>query len=221
MAGEELNSSISGFIENRRRHILIFFGVVVVLCAGFIVTALVLESRNKTAIAVLDETLMPQYKKLTGEGGLSEEESGKFIDDVKIFAGKYSGYPAAKAFSLAADIYYTKSDWKNAEETYLQSALKAGKNYLAPVSYFNAAAAAEEGGNIDTAVEYYTKAFSYPDFSQAPHAQFSVGRLYESQGKIDLAKAAYQNIIDKWSKDTNWTNRAHSRLIVLEISQEG
>jgi tetratricopeptide (TPR) repeat protein len=221
MAGEELNSSISGFIENRRRHILIFFGIVVVICAGFVATMLILESRNKAAIAMLDETFIPRFKNLTGEGGLSEEEGGRFIDDIKTFAGKHSGYPAAKAFSLAGDVYYEKSDWKNAEEAYLQSALKAGKDYLAPVSYSNAAAAAEEGGNIDTAIEYYTKALAYPDFPQAPRAQFSAGRLYELQAKIDLAKAAYQNVIDRWPKDVKWASRAHSRLIVLELNREG
>jgi tetratricopeptide (TPR) repeat protein len=217
MAGKELDFNISSFMENKRRHILVFLGIFVLASVGFIVTMLILESRNKTAIKILDETFMPQYKTLIGEGDISEEESGAFIDEIKEFAGKYSGYPAAKALSLAADIYYKRSDWKGAEEAYLKSALKAEKSYLAPVSYFNAASAAEEDGNTDAAIEYYTKAFSYPDFSQASHAQFSVGRLYESQDKIDLAKTAYQNVIDTWPKDTNWTALAHSRLIALEL----
>jgi tetratricopeptide (TPR) repeat protein len=221
MADEELNVNISNFIENKRRHILIGLVSFALICAGFVVTMLVLEAGNKKAIKILDETFIPQYKTLIGEGELSEEDSGKFINDVKEFARKHSGYAAAKAFSLAADVYYKKSDWKEAREAYLQAALKAGKNYLAPVSYFNAAASAEKDKNIDAAIEDYTKAFSYPDFSQAAHAQFSAGRLYEAVKKIDLAKEAYQNIIDKWPKDTNWTSAAHSRLIYLEINSEG
>jgi tetratricopeptide (TPR) repeat protein len=218
MAGEEFNSNISGFIENKRRHILVFLGVFAVVCAGFIATMLILETRNKTAIATLDETFIPRYKTLTGGGGLSEEERDTFLGELKEFSKKYSGYPAAKALALAGDIYYQKADWEEAREAYRQSALKAGKAYLAPVSWFNAAAAAEEGGNTDAAIEYYTEAFSRPDFPQASHAQFSVGRLYEAREEIDLAKAAYRNVIDKWPKDTGWTSLAHSRLIALEIN---
>jgi tetratricopeptide (TPR) repeat protein len=159
------------------------------------------------------------------EGSVEKESQNKekmdlFIADFSEFAGKYSGYPSAKAWSVIADVYYGRALWKEAEDAYIKSAVTAKNIYIAPVSYYNAAVCAEESNNIDSAIEYYTKASEYPDFPQGSHAQFSIGRLYEEQNKNDLAKSAYQAVVDNWTRDNvsdnEWISLANSRLIALQ-----
>jgi tetratricopeptide (TPR) repeat protein len=261
----EEQKNLSQFLETKRNAVLgcAVFLVCASLC--FIAAMLVFDWRNKKAISILDEDLLPRYEKLAGkedasatddvvadttdaapaasdtpapeaeaaelsdagstatetaetEVKSSEEELELFIKDAEAFANKYSGYASAKIFSVLGKIYMQKLDWTAARNAYEKSAKKGKKTYLAPVSLYNAAAAAEEEGNAEDAISLYNQAIFYEDFPAAAHAQFSIGRLYESLGKNEDAKSAYQSVIDNWSKETNWTNHAHSRLIALDIA---
>ncbi|MDR2865447.1 MAG: tetratricopeptide repeat protein [Spirochaetaceae bacterium] len=227
MNNEKIAGSLSGFIEKKRRLIFLCIVIIVIACLAFVVAMLILESRNKKAIQILDETLLPRYEKLIsvdtggqapGDNSENSDTMELYIRDLGKFAAQYSAYPAAKAWSVLAGIYSERLDWEGAENAYRKSAETGKESYLAPISYFNAAVAAEERGNIDNAIEYYVKAAAYPDFPQGAHAEFSRGRLYEQQNKIDSAKEAYQNVIDKWKNNESWMPIAQSRLIALEIA---
>jgi tetratricopeptide (TPR) repeat protein len=85
------------------------------------------------------------------------------------------------------------------------------------VSLFNAAAAAEEQGNLEAAIELYRQTLNYADiFPAAPRAQFAVGRLWEAQQNKEAAIEAYRGLIDKWPAETVWTGLANSRIIALQ-----
>lgn len=144
----------------------------------------------------------------------------KLLEDLLAFAGKSSGYMPASAYSMAGSIYAARKDWAAAEEAYLNSAKKAGKTFLAPVSYFNAAVCAEEAGKTDDARAYWTKSLSYADFPLAARAQFSLSRTFDAEGKTDEALAAYRLLIEKYEKEEEWTKLAHSRIITLEQKGE-
>jgi tetratricopeptide (TPR) repeat protein len=109
-----------------------------------------------------------------------------------------------------------RKDWGEAEKAWTNSAKSAGKSYLAPVSLFNAAVAAEEQGNPARAISLYIESIAHEsDFPGAARAQFAVGRLYESQGDNEAALEAYRVIPTKWVSETTWVNLAQSRIIVL------
>lgn len=143
-------------------------------------------------------------------------EVDKLLEDISKFADKASGYTGARAWSMAGDIYAGREKWADAETAYINSAKKAGKNFLAPVSFFNAAVCAEESGKQEDAKTYWSKSLNFDDFPLAPRAQFSLARILETEGKTEEALAAYRLLIEKYEKETEWTNLAHSRIIVLE-----
>ncbi|MDR3324565.1 MAG: tetratricopeptide repeat protein [Spirochaetaceae bacterium] len=243
---EDMDSALVGFFSKNRKPILVCAGAIVLALAVFLIVSIVADLRISAAIERLDETFVPRYEKLSAvsagtaaAGGGAEDaasdgdaiaEAGDaggadsadaLVKDLVEFAASCSGYPSARAWSMAGALYFERSAWKEAEEAYLQSAQKGGKTYLAPVSSYNAAVCAEEGGDLEGAIEHYERVLSHQDFPQAAHAQFSIGRLYEALEKTDLAKQAYQNIVDKRSDYTGWTELATDRLIVIEAAGAG
>jgi tetratricopeptide (TPR) repeat protein len=141
------------------------------------------------------------------------------LDDLAALGNSASGYPAARAWFMAANIYHERKDWENAREAWSMAAAKGAETHLAPVSLFNAAVAAEEAGDPDAALEHYRRALAFADFPDAVRAQFAAGRLEERKGDREAAIAAYRAVIDKWPQNTDWTNLAHSRILVLDMTR--
>ncbi|MDR1390485.1 MAG: tetratricopeptide repeat protein [Treponema sp.] len=126
------------------------------------------------------------------------------------------GYAAAKAYSRAGGIYAKRGEWAKAEEAWNLSAEKGRALYLMPLSLFNAAAAAEEQGKLDTAIEYFQKSLAFPGNNPASaHARFNIGRIYEAEGKNTEAVEAYRELVESESADSAWVRLAHSRIIYL------
>jgi tetratricopeptide (TPR) repeat protein len=143
-------------------------------------------------------------------------ELAVLLEDIAEFEKHNSGFAAARAYSLSAIINTDHKNWAVAEEKWVKAAEAAPKSYLAPIAIYNAAVAAEERENTETAIAYYTRAAGYGDsFPASARAQFSVGRLEESRGNKDLAIAAYRNLLAKWPDDSVWPNLAQNRLIIL------
>lgn len=201
--------------KSNKLFIAVIAGVVVI--AGLITALGVYESINKKAISSL-ETFIESYDKLQDKFADAEDpETTALLDDLTNFGGKNFGYPAARAFLMAGNIYKEKKEWASAEEAWLESAKKGAKTHLAPLAFFNAAVAAEEQGNIEKAIEYYTKCIAFSDFPSAGHAQFAIGSLKETLNDTEAALEAYRSVLEKWPKDTTWTNLAQSRIIALGL----
>jgi tetratricopeptide (TPR) repeat protein len=170
--------------------------------------------------AELTENLTEETEQLTEENKSVKEESESIEDFLAVlteYAGGHSGYPAAEAWSIIAHLNAKQKKWPEAEAAYLKAAQTGAKTHLAPVAFFNAAVAAEEQNKREDAIKHYSASLEYPEFSQAAHAQFSIGRLHEDEDDIEAAIAAYQAVIDKWPKAENWTTLAHRQIISLEI----
>jgi tetratricopeptide (TPR) repeat protein len=242
--GEE-SEGVSSFLVNNRKPLVIGLISAILLCVGFVVTLTVLDYLNNKAIADL-EPFIERFEKIlqskeyaelseaaTAEADVppsvenaesaetSAADEGEtidaFISDMTGFAEKHSGYPGAEAWSLIAHLEAKRKRWAEAETAYLQAAAAGKKTHLAPVCYFNAAVAAEEQGKREDAIAQYRASLGYEDFSQAAHAQFAVGRLYEEAKDTGAALEAYQAVIDKWPKAENWTALAHRQIIALDI----
>ena len=142
------------------------------------------------------------------------------LDDLKALGKSASGYPAARAWFMAANIHHEREEWLEAQDAWLLAAEKGRSTHLAPVCLYNAAVAAESAGDTDSALSNYQKSVDFADFPAAAHAQFSVGRLEEAKGDNEAAIAAYRALIEKWPADTSWTNHAHSRIAALEVGKQ-
>ena len=241
------NDGFFNFFEKNRKILLAFVITIVVLLVGVIAVLLVRDFMQKDAIARLDilierydgikDSLAAQVEEtdeieagavdsggseISENAGAAEETSGDDIqavlDDLRALGKSASGYPAARAWFMAANIHHERREWQQAQEAWLLSAEKGASTHLAPVSLYNAAVAAELSGDTDLALSNYQKSLSFTDFPAAAHAQFSVGRLEETRGDNEAAIAAYRAVIEKWPSDIGWTNLAHSRIIALELN---
>jgi tetratricopeptide (TPR) repeat protein len=111
-----------------------------------------------------------------------------------------------------------KKDWSAAQKAWSAAAKSGAKTYMVPVSLCNAAVAAEEQGDIQGAVDFYTQSIAFGEtFPTASRAQFQIGRLEEERNNKDAALQAYREVINKWPDDQLWTNLAQSRIIALTL----
>ena len=217
-----ITEKLNDFIQKNRRKLIIGLISVMVLLVVFIIATTVYEKVQVNALLKVDEfneryIALQEY--VTGdspEAVIKQVEIILLQQELSAFAAKSSGFAAARAYVLSAGIYWEQKDWSQAEEAWIASAKAAPKTYLAPLSLYNAAVAAEEQGNIQSAIDLYNRALAHEgDFASAARAQFSIGRLEESQNNRAAAIEAYRNLVNKWPNDPVWSNLAQSRIIVL------
>jgi tetratricopeptide (TPR) repeat protein len=191
------------------------FAVIAVGLAGFIAVTAIRSSLQTKALTQVEE-LNRRYETLRFD--IKEESKATdvqaLLDDLSSFAQKQSGYAAARAYTLSANIYMDQARWDEAFTAWDKAASASAETYLQPVAFYNGAVAAEEQGNTAQAIELYTKAASAADFPAASRSQFAIGRLQEANGK-DAALEAYKSLLSKWPDDQVWGNLAQSRIIAL------
>jgi len=219
--GEEvtLNQRIYDFLQKNRRTLFISLIAIVVILAALIITVTVRERMQANAISQVDafnrryEELQPH---INTADMMRQAETAILLIELSEFQNRASGFPSARAFAISANILTDMRSWPEAEEAWANAARAAGRTYLAPISLFNAAVAAEEQGNIQGAIDHYTRAIAFGDiFHFAPRAQFSIGRLEEQRNNRDAALAAYRVLLARWPHDSIWTNLAQNRVIIL------
>ena len=213
---------IGAFVQKNRRPIFIGLIVVIAALVLLIIGITVKDKLTEKAMIRVDELNRryeesKNYDNIDGvDAILGQADITILLLELEEFAKKSTGFPAAKAYSISAEIFGEQKNWKDSENAWLNGAKSAGKSYFAPVCFFNAAVAAEEQGNTEAAIEHYRKALELGDyFPAAARAQFSIGRLEESGGNRTAALEAYANLVGKWPDDPVWANLAQSRIIVL------
>ena len=215
-----IGEKINNFIQRNRRTIFTCLIGVAVILVGVIVSLSVIEQMNKKALLTLEE-YNARYEEMKGFIGdeAFDDEAMALLVDLETFANKTLGYSKGKAWTLVAKIYSAKKEWINAEEAWLSAAKSSPNSYLGPVSYYNAAVAAEEQGKYSEAIGFYTMSINHKmDFPAAPHAQFSIGRLNEALNDKSAAIDAYRQILIKWPSLPVWADMAQSRIIYLEAA---
>jgi len=214
-----VSEKINEFIQKNRKPIFITVAsLLVILIAAITALSLIDVFRNR-AIAALEE-LNDRYETLVSSFNdeYYADDVNSLLDELTEFANKHFGYSGGRAWFLVGGIHAAKKDWGLAETAYVSAARTAGKSYLTPVAWFNAAAAAEEQGKTAEAIGYYGSSLTTTAvFSAAPRAQFSVGRLHETLNEDEKAIEAYRAVISNWSYDSVWAKLARSRIIALEI----
>ncbi|MDR0451574.1 MAG: tetratricopeptide repeat protein [Treponema sp.] len=205
------------FIRKNRKILV----AVVIACAAVligIVAGLSIRERVVSREISRAEALGERFEELRFDINEpeSEEDVQALLADLDALASKSGAFASARSYSLIADIHADRKNWAEAEKAWILAAQKGGKGYLAPVSWFNAAVAAEEAGDIDGAIAHYGEALAFADsFPGASKAQFAIGRLEEGRGNREAALEAYRALIEKWPLDTIWANLANTRIIAL------
>jgi len=217
-ADENFGDKINEFIQRNRKIIFVITGILVVLFVGSIVFLSVRDNLDKKSAEVLEE-LNRKYDDLRLDilEDILNENAESFINELEAFALKTRGFSGSKAWSILGEVYFDREDWEKAKEAYIKSANTGKRTYLGPMAFFNAAAAAEEQGELEQAIDLLKQGISLNiEFPAAPRAQFSIGRLNEQLGNKDAAIESYREILIKWSDITTWQQLAHSRISALE-----
>jgi len=215
----KLAEKLTDFIQRNRKGIFIVTGTIVFLFAGFVVYLSVSDYLNKKYIAEVEE-LSSRYEEIayfiSDDPFASNIEA--LISDSRNFAANKRGLPAGKAWSIAANIYSQRKEWLQCEEAWQKAAAAANKSYLGPIALFNAAAAAQEQGRYEQAIEYLVECVGHKfEFPSAPRAQFSIGSLYERLENYPAALEAYREVLIKWPELPVWQQLARSRIAAIEI----
>jgi len=234
MQDEKLNTGdkINDFVQRNRKGIFTVVGLVIFLLVVFVAFLTIKEYTEKKAIAEVEE-LSERYAEISSflahmqepaeyehehDHAEDEETVSALLDDLNKFAKNRRGFSGGRSWSLIALIHSARKEWPQAEEAWLNAAKAGAKTYLSPIAFFNAAAAAEEQGRLEQAIEYLHKSVSSNfEFPAAPRAQFSIGRLNEQLENYPAALEAYRTVLIRWPEIPVWQNLAHSRIAAIEI----
>jgi len=218
--GESTNAreQFNDFVQRNRKGIFFSLGALVVLLVGLVVFLYVKDYLQKKALAEV-EVLNTRFTDM--RANLKEEDSADDVQsllvDLDSFVNSKFGLAEGRGWTVIAQIHSEREEWQQAEDAWRNAAKAAANSYLAPVAYFNAAAAAEEQGKTEQAIELLEKSISSKfEFPAAARAQFSIGRLNEQLGNIPEAVIAYRLVVSKWPNLSGWTELANSRIVVLE-----
>jgi len=216
-----LSQRFNVFVQKNRKPLFIGFIALLVMLGAFIVAVTVMEKSQEKAISEVDSLNRKYLELKTYITSEDPEDISKQAELVLLlielgeFQKKHNGFAAARAYCISAEIFTEQKNWIQAEDAWLSAEKNAGKSHLAPIAIFNAAVAAEEQGNIQDAIDHYSKALAYGNnFVSVARAQFSIGRLEEGRNNTDAALEAYQSLLAKWP-DQIWSNLAQNRILVL------
>ena len=224
-AEEGLFESILEKFQRNRKYILLGLITVVLIFVVFFISVSVRDRLHTQRLVQIDafESRFFELQSIDEFAVIDEEESIArmteiivLLDELTAFQRRAFGFSKARAYTLSGEIYWFLDDKSQAEAEWLEAAKAAKNSYLEPVSFFNAAVAAEEQGNLEAAIKHFTSALNVSDnFPAAARAQFAIGRIEESRNNIDAALTAYRNILGRWPQDQLWANLAQSRIIAI------
>jgi len=219
--GNNSTEKIINFIQKNRKGIFIFGGLLLTLVVGLFAFLFVSDYLNKKAITE-SEILAVRFDELRWnlEDENYSDEVNSLFADLEKFAKSNRGLASSRVYSFIARIHSGRGEWALCEEAWLKAAQTGNKTYMAPIALFNVAAAAEEQGKIEEAIEYLQKSINHPfEFPAAPRAQFNIGRLYQQLGNKQAAIEAYRSVIIDWQNLPVWQHLARSAIIALEIEE--
>lgn len=210
---ERLVDTIQKYRKQIGLGVSILAGIIIVVA----VTVVLIESNRKKNIEAV-ELLVEEYDQIRFEEDEEKKEAGiqALLDQLADYSDD-NGYAGIRAAVMTGKIHADKKEWQEAEEAFIAAADKDPESYIAPTALYNAAASAEERGDLSKAIELYGRcAETYQDtFPLAPRAYFALGRLQEEQRDMEAALESYQTLVEKWPSD-NWTKLAQSRIILIK-----
>jgi tetratricopeptide (TPR) repeat protein len=209
---------LADFLQNNRRRIIILGSLVIGVFIAAVAVYMIREKIVAADVRAVEDFYLEYQELRLAYPGADEEKSSEYINAVRGFAEKKSGYPALRAWALLAQVHQVRKEWPLAEEAWSRAAAVKPPSYLTPVSLFNAAAAAEEQGGLVRAIDLLKKIDSEHrgDFPGIARNSFSLGRLYEKQEDTQAALDAYRQVVENWPASP-WANLANSRIIALTL----
>lgn len=223
-----ISDRLQSFLSKNHVAIWIFIAAAFVLVVGGVVYSQVVRNRS-IALAEASEALDDLYERWLGayrnernaqgdafqasaETAALESELRQLIATTVATHARTAA--ATRARHTLGGLEWELGNFAEAREAFLAAATDAS-SHLAPIAVFNAAAAAEQLGNVDEAVSGYTQVVEWPSAAlEKPRALFNLGRLNEARGDTAAAISTYERLVDEYP-GTSWTNLGRNRIIWL------
>lgn len=215
---ERLESSLNSMLGRNKKVFLIALIVVVVALLGLGIASSVSKSNLNKQFNLIDEleATYAEIQAMDSEAADYQTKYDELLSQLQDLAGKKANYPALKAEYLLGMVAFEKEEYQKALDSFYSVYGKSKETYMGSLSLSNAAAAAEELKNPTLALEYFTTLIDEFGFSaaEAPKALFAQGRLQESGGNVELAKATFQQLADQFPT-SEFGKLAQNRLALL------
>ncbi|MGD1822654.1 MAG: tetratricopeptide repeat protein [Pleomorphochaeta sp.] len=195
-----IESRLSTFLNNNSKIIGILAIVIVVVVVAI---GIINATMNKRALANFDALDSAQTAYSTV---ISNQESETYDTDLVQAVSQIeelqsiSGYVGNKATYLLAINEYNNENYQAALDYFLEVKENAKNTYLGSLSLSNAAVCAEQLNQETKVIEYCQELIdTYSnDAAETPRAMFTLARIYESQGNLDLAQGQFQQLADQF-----------------------
>lgn len=192
---DKILNKISSFASTNKKLIfIVLIAVVVGLIAWVVVSSSVNKANEKKMILV--SSYQDQLNEIISAGDFSSNE--EFIANVEKEI-KGSSYSSVKSAYLLGQYYAAANDWAKSYDYFMKAYNLNDKIYLANLSLFNAAVAAEEQGDTEKALTLYTQVSEDKESPVAVKALFNTARIYYQNGNKDLAIVSFQQLIDSYA----------------------
>ena len=165
------------------------------------------------------EKIMKEYESI--EASKNREDIGKIIVRVKEFTSStFFGFHHDLGYYLLGNLYFSERQFKEAGQCLLTFAGKVSDPMLKSVALFKAGAAAEESGDLDSALEIYMKLENIKkDNIVEDQVYYCMARVYEAKGDLINSKK-YLNMLISGFPQSPLTESARKRLIMMPLGNK-
>ena len=189
---QKLMSKISAFATLHIKTILIVcVAIFIALIAIVIISGASSASRENNLIAVSDYEDKVSIALASGDG-LEELITGLQA------CVKDNSYASQKAQYLIGIIYHGTQKYDEAYDAFIKASEINNKIYLSNVSLLNAAVCKDETKDYNKAIELYKTVIDRDTIGISSRAMFNVGRIYYQEGRYDLAKPAFEALVERY-----------------------
>ncbi len=210
--------------ERFGKTILILCGALIVLVVA-LVAFFEIRANNQRKALIAIESIQNELEAYRALSPAERQESvfENLINNIHTLINNHRSlsYIQARAHFLLGTLYAENELWLKAAEAYSTVFNKQRRSYLAPLALYNQAVANEIAGDVPGAIVTLQEFITYYENAEVPYlprALFNIGRLYETQRDLDMARSYYQRVINEHS-DSDYVTLATNRLIVLQLSQ--
>lgn len=209
----------AGIHKNRKNILIVCAAVVVIVVAVGIGTAV--SSRNAVkAMEAIEaaEASYDDWRYLAEDDEARDTQADELKAELSaIIDDNRDGYPDMKAQYLLGNVYFSLEQYTEAAEAFAAVSRDYPDMYLAPAALMNQAVAYEMAEDTESALDRYQYVVdNYAQTSaEAAHALFSIARIYDAMGNVDLSAAVFEQVISDYP-DTEWAKLAQTRLIILK-----
>lgn len=217
----KLESKFNAFLMAKKKLLIIVAVAILVIVAGLWIGITVAENKADALQLSIDNAQRTFSEwtyledKTTSDAQSMKETLVADLEDLATKGGK--SYPVIKAEYLLGLVTYEDGAYADALNHFLSVAEKGKETYLGSLSLFNAGVTSEQLGDSAKALEYYQSVYDTygSEAAEAAKALFSVARLHEANGNIDLARAVFQQLADEFAT-SEYAKLAQSRLVILQ-----